>query len=208
MTPPPRPADDPDPPFAIVLCAGASSRMGRAKATLPLQGRPVIAWHLERLAVACDPLVVVVGADASEVRAAVGAEATVVVNADWASTHPVDSLRVGLDRVPWGTAGFVVPVDTPPAAVDTLQKLIWVGAPAVPVDPAGRSGHPVLVSPDIVARIRSGPVQGGLRTLLGEARRVAVDDPMVAWDFDDPDAFERFVSQWKETPPASDGGNG
>ncbi len=179
---------------AVVLCAGASSRMGRPKATLILRGRPLIAWHLDRLA-GVARVVVVVGAHADEVRATVHDRAQIVVNGAWASTHPVDSLRLGLASLPLGPA-LVVPVDTPPARPETLRRLREAGAPSVPVDDEGRPGHPVLISAAIGRRVVEGPVPGGLRTLLGGARRVLVDDPLVGVDFDDPDAFAWFARRW------------
>jgi len=190
-----RAAPDPPRPFAVVLAAGASSRMGRPKALLPLAGRTVIEAHLTRLAAHCGELVVVLGAHASAIRAVLPAGVRIVYNPDWADTHPVDSLRRAL-RVVEAPHGLVVPVDTPPARPRTLERLLGARPPAVPVDAAGRRGHPVAVGSAIVAAVRDGPVPGGLRTLLTEAREVPVDDPWVGFDFDEPSAWARFVEEW------------
>jgi CTP:molybdopterin cytidylyltransferase MocA len=43
---------------AVILAAGGSQRMGRPKALLELDGRPIVAWHCERLATVADEVVV------------------------------------------------------------------------------------------------------------------------------------------------------
>jgi len=183
-----------DRPSAVLLCAGASSRMGSPKATLPLGSRTVVEAHLDRLRPVCGELVVVVGAWESAVRAVLPPDVTVVANPDWATTSPVDSLRVGLSTA--GSSAFVVPVDTPPAHQDTLRALLRAGPPATPVDGAGNPGHPVLIGAEIIERVRSGAVAGGLRTLLVRRSWVVVADPWVAFDFDDPTEWGRFVADW------------
>lgn len=55
---------------AIILAAGASTRMGRTKQLLPVDGEPMVRRvALRALAAGCFPVVVVVGHDADRVRA-------------------------------------------------------------------------------------------------------------------------------------------
>lgn len=136
------------------------------------------------------------GARAEVVQEVLPREVETVMNPQWATTHPSDSLRYGLAALSVRGPGFVVPVDTPPAHPQTLQRLLAVGPPAVPVDAQQQPGHPVLIGEVVVQRILTGPVPGGLRTLLGDAQQVVVDDPWVAQDFDEPAAFTRFAEQW------------
>lgn len=169
--------------------------MGRSKGLLLLAGRPLLAWHLERLAPFVSRAVVVIGHDAEAHRAALPEGVEVVENPAWAVTEPADSLRLALVRV----AGpcLVMPVDVAPPAPETLRALLAAEAPVVPVDPRGRPGHPVLLDPETVARVRERAPPGGLRTLLGDAREVEVADPWVARDFDDTEAWARFVGAWR-----------
>ena len=58
---------------AIVLAAGASSRMGRPKPLLPWGDRSLLAWELDELLLSCvDDIVVVTGARADDVRRSLG----------------------------------------------------------------------------------------------------------------------------------------
>ena len=182
---------------AIVLAAGGSTRMGRPKALLGLRGRPVVAWHVDRLAAIADRVLVVAGADLAPIRAALPAGAEVVENARWATTGQADSLRLALDAADVDHAVLVTPVDVLPPAPATLAALVAAGAPAVPVGPDGRPGHPVLLDAGIVERLRREVPAGGLRSLLEGARRVPVADPLVAEDFDDPEAWERLTERWR-----------
>lgn len=170
--------------------------MGRPKALLSLAGAPLVRWHASRLLARARPVVVVVGAAADDVIAALPAGVTIARNEQWATSWPADSLRLGLEAGDVRGPCLITPVDVPPPRDGTLGRLLAAGAPAVPVDAEGRLGHPVLADAAIVAAIRQAPPAGGLVTLLGGAARVLVDDPLVAEDFDDPDAWDRFVARW------------
>jgi molybdenum cofactor cytidylyltransferase len=186
---------------AVVLAAGASSRMGRSKPLLVVSGRPVVAWHCAALGEIADDVVVVVGAEGARVAAALPEGAVAVANADWRTTGPIDSLRVGLralwpGEVPAGARAVVTPVDVIPATPATLEALCAAGGAAVPVGLDGADGHPVVIDAPRIAGILSAPPPGGLRAVLGDAARVQVDDPVVALDFDDPEAFRAAVDRW------------
>ena len=171
--------------------------MGRTKALLPVGGRPVVAWHVERMTTWCDRIFVVVGADADAIRGALTGEVTIVHNAAWETTSQVDSLRLALELADPDGDVLVTPVDVLPAEEDTVAALIAAGAPAVPVGPDAREGHPVLLGPEIVRRVvREEVPAGGLRSLLVAARRVVVADSNVAEDFDDWEAWERLSVLW------------
>jgi molybdenum cofactor cytidylyltransferase len=186
---------------AIVLAAGGSRRMGRSKPLLDLGGRPLIAWHCERLAAFASPVIAVLGADADRVRAALPSlpGITAAHNPDWASTSPIDSLVRGLALL--GSSGamspvLVTPVDVLPAEPETVAALLAAGGDAVPVGPDGDDGHPVLLSPQTAARIALAPPERGLREALLGAARVPVADPAVGRDFDDPAAFAVAARAW------------
>jgi molybdenum cofactor cytidylyltransferase len=54
----------------VVLAAGLSRRMGRAKLLLPLEGKPILRWSVEALQPHVDQLVVVVPPDDAAIRVA------------------------------------------------------------------------------------------------------------------------------------------
>jgi CTP:molybdopterin cytidylyltransferase MocA len=172
--------------------------MGTPKAMLPLRGRPLVLWHIERLAEVATQVVVVAGAHHDEIASAIGASARVIENPAWETTWPADSLALALRSVAPQGSCWVTPVDTPPARIQTLQALLCAAPPCVPVDAHGRPGHPVLIGRQTAAAIQRLPPPGGLRSLLQTAERVPVDDPLVATAFNDPIAWRTFTTSWRD----------
>jgi molybdenum cofactor cytidylyltransferase len=171
--------------LAVILAAGGSRRMGKAKALLPWGSKTLLEAHIEALgAVAAEVLVV----DGAENLGGYGAPR--VRNANWASTWPADSLQLALRARPAAVTVLVTPVDTVPASPEVLAALLGTRT-AVPVDPTGLPGHPVLIAGDVVARVRAAAPVGGLRTLLNTAERVEVASGWVSMDFDDPHTYAR-----------------
>jgi CTP:molybdopterin cytidylyltransferase MocA len=137
----------------IVLAAGAGTRAGGPKALRrDADGMP---W-LHRAVAAlrdggCDPVLVVLGAEAAAARGLVPPDATVVVADDWADGLSA-SLRAGLTAAPPAADAVVVTlVDLPDLPVAAVEELL-----APPLGPAtlrratyrGRPGHPVVIGRD------------------------------------------------------------
>lgn len=127
--------------------------MGRAKALVELEGRLLVERGLALLRDAdCDPCVVVLGAEAAEVRRRADLTGADVVVADrWAQGQSV-SVGLGLSRLlhrPAPPAATVVAlVDQPlvtPASVRLLIDAWHGGALAVAASLDGRTGPPVLL---------------------------------------------------------------
>src|SRR5919199_3552990 len=81
----------------LVLAAGGGRRYGMPKALVEYEGSLLVERAVRTASSVCDPVLVVLGAGAVEVRerADLGG-ATVLVNRDWA-TGMASSLRTGLD---------------------------------------------------------------------------------------------------------------
>lgn len=184
---------------AILLAAGGSSRMGHPKALLPLGGEPIVRRHVRALAAVACRVVVVTGGHADLVRAALPPELPVAIvhNDRWQQTWPLDSLALALRSLPLAAPLLVSPVDVLPPSPETLARLLASAPPAVPVC-QGQRGHPVLLGPVEVERIRAGHgAEEGLRGLLQEAQLVEVDDPYTALDFDDEAAWLALSARWR-----------
>lgn len=169
--------------------------MGQPKGLLTLRGEPLLVQHVRALSGVAERIVVALGAQAEAHRRVLPEGVVVVENPDWATTWPADSLALALRQAELDGPCLVTPVDVPPAHPDTLQALIEAGAPAVPTDRDGRPGHPVLLDAQLVRRIRRVAPEGGLRTLLTRATRVAVTDPDVAWDFNTPERWQAWLQR-------------
>lgn len=135
----------------LLLAAGAGRRMGGPKALVELEGEPLVRRGIRLLAEGgCDPVVVVVGAAAEQVRALCdGAE--VVQARDW-DTGMGASLRAGLARLVDDltvTGAVVALVDQPlvtAAVLDRLRAAHAAGAVAAVATYDGRPRNPVLLA--------------------------------------------------------------
>lgn len=140
----------------LLLAAGAGRRFGTPKALVSLGGKLFVDSAAELLKTAgCDPVVVVLGAKADEVRALACLDGvTVVDNPDW-DTGMGSSLRTGLHAVGIVDAVVVLPVDTPGVTVAALHRLIELAEPKALARAVydGVVGHPVLIGSDHFAGV-------------------------------------------------------
>jgi molybdenum cofactor cytidylyltransferase len=172
----------------IVLAAGTSSRMGRQKLLLPLEGRPLIRLAVERvLAGRPDDVVVVLGRDAQAVGDALaGLPVRTVLNPRYADGQST-SLRAGLDALIPGTEAAIIALgDQPLSDAGLVVRLVAAfregGRPiVVPRYHDGR-GHPVLFAAPLFDELRAVTGdQGGRGVVARDPERVAevlVDAPM------------------------------
>jgi nicotine blue oxidoreductase len=148
--------------------------MGRPKALVPYGGRPALARVVEACrSGGCEPVLVVVGADA-DVVAAVAREcgATVVENHAWARGRST-SVKAALPHLPPGAPGLLLfPVDHPFAEADAVAALRASFAAAAAADAllpvhGGRRGHPVLLAASLFPALASLGDDAPLRALWG-----------------------------------------
>lgn len=185
---------------AIVLAAGASERMGQAKADLQMPGGTSflesILTTLRRLRV---PAWVVVGPDD---RRAAPPGAELVVNPD-PSRGMLSSLQCGLRALPPGTGAVIVwPVDHPRVEPGTIATLIAAqrahGAPVVLPRKDGRRGHPVVFAGGALEELAGLPESGNAGEIVhahDDRLELEVDDTGIADDIDDPEAYARAFGQ-------------
>jgi molybdenum cofactor cytidylyltransferase len=193
---------------AIVLAAGASSRMGRPKAGLPLGtgGQTVLSLGVRSLLDAGVPRVVVVaGAHPGAVRDALqqpDPRVSVVDHAGWREGQ-LSSFRRGLDALetPDLEAVLMTLVDVPLVSPDTTRRLIqvWRDSRAPIVRPArgGEHGHPVLFDRRLFPELRAADPATGAKPVVhahaGELVNVEVDDDGAFFDLDTPADYERAL---------------
>lgn len=194
------PADDPPRVAGVVLAAGTSSRYGDRNKLLESadSDEPLVRIATRTLLDAgVDPVVVVVGHEADRVAAAVADLPVETVENEAFRAGQSTSVRVGVDAVaahePAVDAVIVALGDMPFVAPDTVRALVAAYAAGVgdALAPAyeGRRGNPVLFDRRFFPALTDvdGDV-GGRAILLGsdDAALVAVDDPGVRRDVDEP----------------------
>jgi len=182
---------------AVVLAAGASTRMGEPKALLrtPDGRRYVEAIAETARAGGCDAVRVVLGPPhGASIRAALG---TMPLLATAWNEHPergmLSSVQAGVQSLE-GDA-LIWPVDIPFVAPATVRTLVMHdGTIVVPVH-NGRGGHPLRLAHAHLAEVMTLDPARGLKALLeahaAEVRRLPVDDANVLVDVDTPDDYAR-----------------
>jgi molybdenum cofactor cytidylyltransferase len=179
---------------AVVLAAGASSRMGRDKSGLTLpDGRSFLDAIRQTLSVLrIDAVRVVVGPDSN------GSGEGVVVNPD-PSRGMLSSVQCGLSALPEGTDAVLVwPVDHPRVDLGTIATLIAAcrahSAPVVVPRYSGKRGHPVLFAGAALEELRGLPLTATAADVVhahDDRLEIEVGDAGIVDDIDDPEAYER-----------------
>lgn len=183
---------------AIVLAAGASSRMGgRAKAALPLgaTGETVVGRVVRTLVAAGLPSVAVVaGAHVDAVRAAMPANerrARVIEHPGWAAGQ-LSSLLAGLSAIddPQLEAILVTLVDVPLVRPDSVAAIVaaWrqsrapivrpVDAPTALSAGGSRHGHPVVFDRAVFDDLRHADLAVGAKAVFATHALRRLDVPI------------------------------
>lgn len=177
--------------------------MGGPKALVELGGEPLVRRALRTLAGGCTPLVVVLGAAADEVRAALPAGVLAVEATEWAEGMGASLRRglaalAGLDVTP--DAALVHLVDLPGVTAAAVRRLAGHSAPDVLARAAyaGRPAHPVLIGRShwtAVAAVAVGDT-GARGYLAGHPALTLVECGDVADpdDVDTPEQLARFAT--------------
>jgi molybdenum cofactor cytidylyltransferase len=191
----------------LVLAAGRSSRMGRAKATLPVDGRDTFLSRIVRtfLAAGIDDVVVVLGHDADAIAESLTNSSLPVrfaLNRDY-DRGQLSSIRTGLGVVdrPGVTAVLLTLVDIPLVSATTVRSIVSrfheTGAPVVRPVNAGRHGHPILLARSLFELVRSASDASGLKPVVRSHASpegdVEVDDEGAFVDIDTMDAYRRLI---------------
>lgn len=138
----------------LVLAAGAGRRFGQPKALVPLIGELLVERACRTLrAGGCDPVFVVLGAAADEVRSRASlSHVTVLENPDWADGMG-SSLRTGLAAAAERSsvaAIVILPVDMPGISAESVSRVATYAHTNALVAAAydHQRGHPVLIGRD------------------------------------------------------------
>jgi CTP:molybdopterin cytidylyltransferase MocA len=173
--------------------------MGSDKVLLPFAGATMLETVVGKLAAAgVARTVAILRPDLAEgERLARAAGAEVVVNPD-PDEEMIVSIRLGIERLEGSVdAFFVWPADHPAVRPATLASLAAAASRDRAIIPVflGRRGHPAIVGAGLVAEIARLPANTGLRQLWRSrpdaVLELAVDDPGVLENLDDPEAYER-----------------
>lgn len=203
---------------AVILAAGASTRMGSPKALLKApDGRPFAARIVRSLLSAgLERTVVVTGAAHDAIVASIDRDGPPVRPVFARNPDPtrgqLSSLWIGMDAAidERTDALLVTLVDVPMVEVSTIEAVIqtWRDTRAPIVRPAigERHGHPVIFDRVLFAELRGAPIEAGAKTVVRRYERqlvnVPVDDEGCLVDVDTRQDYEELTRITSRAPRA------
>ena len=189
---------------AVILSAGASSRMGRPKALLPYREGTFLEHLIEATR---HPLIgetrIVLGAGAEDIRTIAKIDPSIVVlNAKWEQGQ-LSSIWAGLRSLEGvATDGIVLcPVDHPLVSArlvgDLVEQFYEGKKPIVLPTYKGRRGHPVIFSSALYPNLLAAPADKGARAVVwahaADILEVPTDEEGVVLNINDPDMLKRAI---------------
>ncbi len=196
---------------AVILAAGASTRMGRPKQLLRVGDRTLIRRTVDTvLASPAWPVAVVLGAHADAVRTEIARLPVLAVeNREWAEglassirtgVRILDAFSLSLD------AAILVLADQPRLSADSLRRLaeahLREGRSIVAAHYSGHAGPPALFARRHFAELMALSGADGARPLFtrhaGELATVPL--PELATDLDTPADYQAFLALSPATP--------
>lgn len=187
--------------YAIILAAGASSRMGRPKQLLEWRNRSLLEHAvLNAQTVLGERVIVVLGAHADAIQASVDLSAvTVIENPDWREGMAA-SIRAGVQALPESAAAALILLcDQPLVNAEHMQNLLnaWQNAPAriVASQYHNSVGGPALFPAGFFEHLLSLSGDRGAKPALMkfEDRLIKVPLPEAALDVDSAGDFDRLT---------------
>lgn len=200
---------------AVILAAGASTRMGRDKAQLPWPPASPTGTLLAAAILALRPfaatVIVVAGNNAGNLAPIVAEAGALLVRNPAPDRGQFSSMQTGLRAALDYScdAAMITPVDCPPLSAASLTKLrttfeqaLSRGAWAVAPEHNGRRGHPFLASRNLIEAILSAPVTSNAREVnrihAAKFEYVAVPDAILGLDMNTP---QEYAALGEKTEP-------
>ena len=188
---------------AILLAAGSSTRMGRAKQLIEFEGRTLLRRAAAAIASSSSqPAIVVLGAEAERCRLELnGLDVNVCINDEWASGIS-SSIKAGLsyliDIEPRLDAVMITLCDQPYVTDVIIDNFIAayrsIRPPVIASEYNSVLGVPALFSRDMFDQILNLEGDRGARELIRDAgeRVILLSVPEAAYDIDSPNDLMSF----------------
>jgi molybdenum cofactor cytidylyltransferase len=188
---------------AVILAAGASTRMGTPKQLLYFRGRSLLRHTVEvAIAQKCKPIVVVLGSHLEQIgNEVIGLPVMVVENQDWQNGMGA-SIRVGINTVNNLSqnleAVILLVCDQPFVCDRILNQLVEMyhttRKPIIASQYAQTLGVPALFSRELFSELMNLDVEKGAKQLIQKYQHLVLGIPFEAGaiDVDTPEDYQRL----------------
>jgi molybdenum cofactor cytidylyltransferase len=190
---------------AVVLSAGESSRMGRPKALLPIDGQTFIERIVAALKQAkVGKIIVILGHNARELQSKIShLPVEILINTDY-KLGQLSSLQLAVRYLQpdLDCDGMLVHlVDHPylaPALVEEMIRRFYETKKRIIVPKFhGKRGHPVIFSNALFDEILSAPTEEGAKAVVNahraETLEIETEEDGIAVDIDTPELYQQHV---------------
>jgi molybdenum cofactor cytidylyltransferase len=190
---------------AVVLSAGESSRMGRPKALLPIDGQTFIERIVAALKqTAVGKVIIILGHKAGELKPLIEhLPAEILVNPDY-KLGQLSSLQVAVRCLQMDTAcdGMLVhlvdhPYLDPPLVNEIIRRFYESKKLIVVPRCGGKRGHPVIFSRQLFEELLSAPMDQGAKAVVNAHRddtlEIDTDEAGITVDIDTPELYRQHV---------------
>ncbi len=173
--------------------------MGSHKAMLPFRGGTFLSVLADTLGRYCSPVIAVFGFDAARLMAQAPASVLVVENEEY-TRGMLTSLQTGLRAVPSSAQRILFTlVDHPAVSAATVEALLNNGSPLSIPRYAGKRGHPVVMDRNLAQAFLAEPATSKMNEVIDRLQDqtgyLAVDDPGVRDDIDDPRLYRNLLAR-------------
>lgn len=174
----------------VILAAGASTRLGRPKQLVRINGETLLERSV-RLALDAgyERITVVLGAHADEIKRACHlVPSTILLNEDW-NTGLSSSLRCGIRSLTAVQGALIMTCDMPSVTAQHLNRLTAAGELCAS-HYSGHNGIPAYIPASLFGAIASLAGDRGAHSLLCDA--TGIELPGGEFDIDTPEDIERL----------------
>jgi len=193
--------------WAIVLAAGASSRMGTQKLLLPFGGKTVIEKVIEQVeSVVKSNILVVLGSHRDEIRNKIGRPQVKYIHNELYMEGMLSSVICGFKALPDDVkAALLYLGDQPqiPSGIALQVISAWRQSGKGIVIPvfSGKRGHPVLIETRYMKEIEQLDPEQGLRMLSkkfsSDVQEVECTSQEILRDIDTPEDYQQEINKTK-----------
>ncbi|MBK6282281.1 MAG: nucleotidyltransferase family protein [Draconibacterium sp.] len=191
--------------WAIILAAGASTRMKRQKLLLPFNGKTIIETVVENVAnVVGSNIKVVLGSHAEEIKSVIeNQKVQFCVNENYLNGM-LSSAICGFRALPHEAKAALVFLGDQPQIPPQATNLVieaWMKSKKGIVMPTfnGRRGHPVLIETRYKSEIEKLDPERGLKTLAEKFKddvfEVECEIPEILRDIDTPEEYQFEINK-------------